>query len=156
MEAHRTYNCKFCVHHFLYGNVAMVWIRKMKVETNQLHEAESLGSRQSCSYSRMFQHFMEPEGSNQVHRSPTLVPILSNINLIRTIQSYLSKIHFSVIHLPIFLSYSLFFLLAFPPKCYIQYSSPHSCYVLYPSHRQRSQNLYKIVYRNEIAKFYNN
>jgi hypothetical protein len=39
---------------------------------------------------------MEPEGSLPCHKSPPLVPILSQINQIYNIQSYLSKIHFNI------------------------------------------------------------
>jgi hypothetical protein len=49
-----------------------------------------------CSYSRTSQHCMEPGGS----LSCSLVPILSHINPIHTIPSYLSKIHFNIVHQP--------------------------------------------------------
>jgi hypothetical protein len=35
-----------------------------------------------------------------VHKSPTVVPILSQINPIHTIPFYLSKIHFNILHPP--------------------------------------------------------
>jgi hypothetical protein len=53
-----------------------------------------LRSCQLCSYSRTSQHFKEPEGS-----SP-LVPILSLIDPVHTIPSYLSKIYFNIVHPP--------------------------------------------------------
>jgi hypothetical protein len=58
-----------------------------------IHGAEAfLRSRQLCSYSRTSQHFMEPEGSYRVYNIPLLIPILTQINPIHTIQSYLSNI----------------------------------------------------------------
>jgi hypothetical protein len=36
----------------------------------------------------------------RVHKSPLLVPILSHINPIHNIPSYLSKIHFDIVHPP--------------------------------------------------------
>jgi hypothetical protein len=37
---------------------------------------------------------------HSVHRSPPLAPILSQIDSVHTISSYLSKIYFNIVHLP--------------------------------------------------------
>jgi hypothetical protein len=70
--------------------------------------AESfLRSRQLCSHSRASQHFMEPEGLIPCSRELSSDPILSHINPVHTISSYLSKIHFNIVHPPT--SYRLLF-----------------------------------------------
>jgi hypothetical protein len=57
-----------------------------------------LRSRQLRSYSRISRHFMEPEDSLLGSQYPSTVPILSQINPVHTFPSYLSKIHFNIIH----------------------------------------------------------
>jgi hypothetical protein len=54
-------------------------------------------SRQSRTYSRTSQRFIEPTGSLPCSQEPPpLVPILSQIDLVHTIPSYLSKPHFGL------------------------------------------------------------
>jgi hypothetical protein len=54
---------------------------------------------QFCSYSRISQHFMEPEGSLPCSQEPSTVPFLSQINPIHTIPSYLRSLLIFFTHL---------------------------------------------------------
>jgi hypothetical protein len=76
----------------------LVWL------THSLTHSRSwpfLRSSQLCRYSRTSQHFMGPESLLLCSQEPPPpAPILSQINLIHTIPSYLSKIHFNIIHPP--------------------------------------------------------
>jgi hypothetical protein len=55
----------------------------------------------SCAASEEFPSILcNPKVHYRLHKSPLLVPILSQINPVHTVLSYLSMIHFNTIHPP--------------------------------------------------------
>jgi hypothetical protein len=95
------------------------------------HGAESfLRSHQLLSYSGISQHFMEPEGSLPYSQEPSTVHILSQINLVHTTLSYVSKIHFNIILPP---TSRTSFPSSFPTKT-LYSLLPQACYMPCPSH----------------------
>jgi hypothetical protein len=98
------------------------------------HGAEPfLRSCQLCSYSGNSQHFMGPEGSLPCSQEPSTshYPEPDQSNPIHTIPSYLSKIHFNIIHLPTSWSSQWSFWLSHQYPICIPLL-PHSCYMPYP------------------------
>jgi hypothetical protein len=73
--------------------ITLAYITKYSMELSPASEAVSCASTQ---------HFPNnvwiPEVYNPVQKIPSLVPILNQINSVYTIPSYLSKIHFNIIH----------------------------------------------------------
>jgi hypothetical protein len=59
---------------------------------------------------------MEPEGHYHVHKSPQMIPILSQINPVLTTPSYLSEIHLNIMLLHVFPS-------GFPTSIIIYYNN---------------------------------
>jgi hypothetical protein len=61
-----------------------------------------------------------PNVSYRVHKSSPLVPILNQINPIHTNPSYISKIHFNIVHPPTFWSSQWSLSFWFPDQCPIR------------------------------------
>jgi hypothetical protein len=70
-----------------------------------------------------------PTAQYRVNNSPTLVPILSKINPIHSISSYLSEIHFNIVYPPthVLVFLVVYSLLLFRQISYTYPSSPRSC-----------------------------
>jgi hypothetical protein len=73
---------------FLRVNTITDWL------TDWLHGVVSLRIRQSLSYSKMSQHFMEPEGSLPCSQEPSTAPYPEPD---QSSPSYFSKSHFNII-----------------------------------------------------------
>jgi hypothetical protein len=77
-------------------------------ETNSV-ELNTSREAASCEATRKFPNILwNPKVYYRVHKSPQLIPILSQINSVHTNPSYLSEIHFNDIHLPLNLPSGLF------------------------------------------------
>jgi hypothetical protein len=65
------------------------------MELNPCREAASCAATQ-----KLPSIVRSPKVYYRVHKSPPLVPILSQISPVHTAPSYLSKIRFNIVHLP--------------------------------------------------------
>jgi hypothetical protein len=94
-------------------------------------ELDSLWEAASCAATQELPSIL---WNRKVHHRVHKSPILSQIDSIHINPSGLSKIHFNIVHTPTSWSPGGPFLTAFPLKCYMHSSSPHSCYMPCPSH----------------------
>jgi hypothetical protein len=102
------------------------------------HSATELSPREvvNCAATRELPSILwNPKVHYRVHKRPPLAPILSQIDLVHTTPSYLSMIHFNIVHLPMSWAsqWPLTFWLSHQyPTCIPLL--PHSCCVPCPSH----------------------
>jgi hypothetical protein len=104
---------------------------QLPVITHSLTELSPSWEAANCAAAQELPSILwNPKAHYRVHKSPPLVPILSQLNSIHNIPSYLSKIQFSIVPLPT--SWSSFWLSHQHPTCIPLL--PHSCYMHCPSH----------------------
>jgi hypothetical protein len=116
-------------------------------KTHSLMELSPSGEAANCAATQELPSILwNPEVHYRVHKSPPLVPILSQINPFHTMSSYLYKIHFNIVHPPT--SCSSQWSLSFCPSHQYSICIPilyYSCCMPCPSHPPWLENA-KLTY----------